>query len=81
MSLTKKYWFPAKRYGWSWGFPSSWQDWLVLVAYAGCLILLVRFVPPSSNCGEFLLGVIGLSVLRTVVCWCTGDGANINESA
>lgn len=24
------YWFPAKRYGWGWGLPSSWQGWVVL---------------------------------------------------
>ncbi len=73
MSLTKKYWFPAKRYGWGWGFPSTWQGWLVLIVYAVCLGLLVHFVPPSSNRTEFLLGVGGLSVLLTIVCWCTGE--------
>ena len=32
-----QYWFPAKRYGWGWGFPMTWQGW---VAFAGFLILL-----------------------------------------
>ena len=30
---TRKYWFPAKRYGWGWGPPSAWQGWAVLVTY------------------------------------------------
>ncbi|RTL39622.1 MAG: hypothetical protein EKK53_16715 [Burkholderiales bacterium] len=28
------YWFPAKRYGWGWGLPRTWEGWFVLVAYA-----------------------------------------------
>jgi hypothetical protein len=29
----KSIWFPAKRYGWGWGFPITWQGWLVLVLW------------------------------------------------
>jgi uncharacterized membrane protein YhaH (DUF805 family) len=25
----KKYWFRAKRYGYGWGLPCSWQGWVV----------------------------------------------------
>jgi hypothetical protein len=27
-----RYWFPAKRYGWGWGMPRTWQGWAVLVS-------------------------------------------------
>lgn len=27
-------WFPAKRYGWGWGFPVTWQGWVFLIAWA-----------------------------------------------
>ena len=27
------YWFPARRYGWGWGLPATWQGWLVLAGY------------------------------------------------
>jgi hypothetical protein len=30
-----KYWFPAKRYGWGWGFPVTWQGWLALAVFLG----------------------------------------------
>jgi hypothetical protein len=33
MSVEKKYWFPAKRYGWGWGIPNVWQGWLVLFVF------------------------------------------------
>ena len=33
MHSDHNYWFPAKRYGWGWGLPISWQGWIVLIAY------------------------------------------------
>ncbi len=42
----RNYWFPAKRYGWGWGPPCSWQGWAVLlvfiVAQAGAVL---RYMP------------------------------------
>ncbi len=35
---SKNYWFPAKRYGWGWGPPSTWQGWLVLGVWFGVLM-------------------------------------------
>lgn len=29
----KSYWFPAKRYGWGWGPPATWQGWVVLLLW------------------------------------------------
>jgi uncharacterized membrane protein YhaH (DUF805 family) len=29
----RRYWFPAKRYGWGWGLPITWQGWVVLVVW------------------------------------------------
>jgi hypothetical protein len=29
----RKIWFPAKRYGWGWGFPCCWQGWLVMLGW------------------------------------------------
>ena len=38
----KRYWFPAKRYGWGWSFPTTWQGWLVMALY---LILILGAIP------------------------------------
>src|SRR5436190_22952130 len=32
------YWFPAKRYGWSWGLPSVSQGWVVMGIFAVLLL-------------------------------------------
>ncbi len=39
MQNERKYWFSAKRYGWGWGIPSSWQGWLVLAAFVALLVV------------------------------------------
>ena len=35
---TKRYWFPAKRYGWGWGPPATWQGWAVLILWLAVLL-------------------------------------------
>nr|WP_321467463.1 hypothetical protein [uncultured Desulfobulbus sp.] len=35
----KRCWFPAKRYGYGWGLPKTWQGWLVLIIYLGLTTL------------------------------------------
>jgi hypothetical protein len=32
MPQDPEYWFPAKRYGWGWGIPVTWQGWVVFAA-------------------------------------------------
>jgi hypothetical protein len=43
-----RYWFPAKRYGWGWGLPCTWQGWLVLAAYLGLMVGAARLCPPRK---------------------------------
>ena len=54
MPNERKYWFPAKRYGWGWGIPSSWQGWLVLAAFVGLLVVGSLLFPPSAKLGAYL---------------------------
>ncbi len=68
-----KYWFPAKRYGWGWGFPSSWQGWMVLCIFI-VLVALGSFVfPPDRQVGLYF-GYVGvLTALLIAVCWLKGE--------
>jgi hypothetical protein len=43
-----RYWFPAKRYGWGWGPPATWQGWVVLGAWVAVLIPVSVFLAPRS---------------------------------
>jgi hypothetical protein len=68
-----RYWFPAKRYGWGWGPPGTWQGWLVLATFfallaAGAVVFLSRQQP-----GSFVLYSAILCVVLVAVCYATGE--------
>ncbi|MCC7067146.1 MAG: hypothetical protein IT523_01690 [Burkholderiales bacterium] len=68
-----RYWFPAKRYGWGWGLPITWQGWLVLAGYVLLALALVRWVSPREHPWMFVAGMTVLSLAFGVVCWWTGE--------
>ena len=49
MQNERKYWFPAKRYGYGWGIPSSWQGWLVLAVFVALLGVGRSFFRPTQS--------------------------------
>ncbi|KQV43042.1 MULTISPECIES: hypothetical protein [unclassified Duganella] len=73
MGEVKQYWFPAKRYGWGWGVPVTWQGWLVLVAYLLAMVggaLLLN--PAHSPLGFLALTTVATSIF-ILVCYLTGE--------
>jgi hypothetical protein len=73
MQAETRYWFPAKRYGWGWGLPSSWQGWLVIVGYLALLALGCMLFPPASRMAAFVGYVAGLTALLIAICWLKGE--------
>lgn len=73
MQSEPRYWFPAKRYGWGWGIPRSWQGWLVLAGFVVLLVLGGLLFPPKRELGFFLAYVVALCVLLTGICWLKGE--------
>ena len=69
----KDYWFPAKLYGWGWGFPSVWQGWLVWACYASGTAALFYFVPPTGHGFLHALLFIGLTLMLVIICWLKGE--------
>ena len=68
-----QYWFPAKRYGWGWGLPSSWQGWVVLVAFFVLLATSAYVFPPKQELAAFLVCTVLLSVVLVAVCLAKGE--------
>ena len=68
-----KYWFPAKRFGWGWGFPNTWQGWLVLVGYVFFIVLAHVFLPTKTKPTEFVACVAFLTVILVIICWLKGE--------
>jgi len=68
----KRYWFPAKRYGFGWGLPCSWQGWLVLGGYV-LLLATGRVLLPPSQTIKFVVYVVALSVVLVAICYAKGE--------
>ena len=73
MPTEYKYWFPAKRYGWGWGIPSTWQGWLVIAGFVGLLAVGPFIFPPATQLGRYLAYAAVLSGALLVVCWLKGE--------
>jgi hypothetical protein len=66
-----RYWFRAKRRGWGWGLPLTWEGWTVLgvwlvLEFAGS-VALVRW--PAA----FVLFSVVMAAVLTAVCWKKGE--------
>jgi asparagine N-glycosylation enzyme membrane subunit Stt3 len=68
-----KYWFPAKRYGWGWGPPRTWQGWLVLVAFFVLLAVGALMLLPKQETGRFLAYTAFLVAVLVAICYITGE--------
>ena len=73
MSNRQAYWFPAKRYGWGWGLPLTWQGWTVLATFIGLLAMGFLTFPPKSELLYLLIYVVLLTVLLVAICWAKGE--------
>jgi hypothetical protein len=73
MNRQRRYWFPAKRYGWGWGLPSAWQGWVVFALYVALVVAICVGYPPKSGVVRFVVLVAVATGLLTLVCWLTGE--------
>jgi hypothetical protein len=73
MEAKAPYWFRAKRYGWGWGLPLTWQGWLAYALYWVLLLLGFALFPPQRELAAFLAYTVGLSALLVVICWLKGE--------
>lgn len=71
--LSKQYWFPAKRYGWGWGLPITWQGWAVFVVFFALLIAGIFLFPPARGTFSFLVYTMLVSVVFGVICYAKGE--------
>lgn len=72
----RNYWFAAKRYGWGWGLPLTWQGWTVVAAYLLVVVGPLAFVgvAPEWVVGSAtLVGVVVGTPLLLLVCLRKGE--------
>ena len=68
-----RYWFPAKRYGWGWSTPATWQGWAVYAVQFLAVFVLFIAASPVDHPALFCGGMAALVVLFTFVCWLKGE--------
>jgi hypothetical protein len=73
MASQGRYWFPAKRYGWGWGLPRTWEGWLVLTIFLVLVVAGVWLFPPVAMPVFFVTYILVLDALLIGVCWLTGE--------
>jgi uncharacterized membrane protein YhaH (DUF805 family) len=72
MNDPKPYWFPAKRYGWGWGPPRTWQGWVVLVVWLGIIISASPWIALKSTM-LFFVFIILMSAVLISICYLKGE--------
>ncbi|SEK32064.1 hypothetical protein SAMN05216359_101416 [Roseateles sp. YR242] len=68
-----RYWFPAKRYGWGWGFPTIWQGQVTLLGFVVLLVAGVFVFPPSDSHWGFLAYVGLVTAILLGICYLKGE--------
>jgi hypothetical protein len=68
-----RYWFPAKRYGWGWGPPTTWQGWFVVAGYVVLAAAGSVVIEPSVRPGLFIVHLLLLTAVMIAVCRAKGE--------
>lgn len=66
------YWFKAKRYGWGWGLPLTWQGWSVFILWPVALMVGGRYLVPR-HLYAFLTFALVMACLLIGICYKTGE--------
>jgi hypothetical protein len=68
----KQIWFPAKKYGWGWGPPCAWQDWVAIAVFVALLAIAAMLLLPG-HFGLWIVAVIVLGTVMIITCLVKGE--------
>jgi hypothetical protein len=63
------YWFPAKRYGWGWGPPITWQGWVFMLAWLALFFAGVGYFIAHRSLMHVPFAALMVSVLLLTCYW------------
>jgi hypothetical protein len=69
----REIWFPAKTYGWGWGFPVHWKGWVFFIAWIAFYIYGVLDFVSRAEMTRFWIFNIAMIVILIGVCWKKGE--------
>ena len=73
MADIPNYWFPAKRHGWGWSYPRTWQGWVVIAIYVALVGAGIPAIPAATRPAVFIAYLLFLTVMLIAVCWLKGE--------
>ncbi len=68
----KRYWFPAKRYGWGWGLPATWQGWVVFIIWIAIIVLASPWLAIRSL-PWFFSFIAMMTAILIAICYIKGE--------
>jgi hypothetical protein len=71
----RSYWFAAKRYGWGWGLPLTWQGWVVYALWIAVLLGSIRFLHLRQHPFGHVAFLIGMIAVLLGICFWKGEPA------
>ena len=72
---SQDYWFPAKTYGYGWGFPTRREGWVVFSIYAVLMLIWPVIFNPVSHTLWFLIGFLTFTAALVAICYWKGEPA------
>ncbi len=79
LAQSPRYWFAAKRTGYGWGLPRSWQGWVVYATWFIGYIAIFPFLNARDHPIRALLSTMGIVVALAAVCYWKGEPVNWNQ--
>ncbi|HEV2701447.1 MAG TPA: hypothetical protein VGV09_07440 [Steroidobacteraceae bacterium] len=72
MTEPQRYWFSAKRYGWGWGPPLTWQGWLIFIGWIAAVFFAATRLLPFHTVA-FAIFTAVMVVLLMLICYLKGE--------
>ena len=71
-----RYWFRAKRYGWGWGLPLTWEGWAVYAVWFGVFLSVFSSLRGPQHRTEHILFVAAMIAALLIICYWKGEPAS-----
>jgi hypothetical protein len=73
MDQGPRYWFAAKRYGWGWGLPLTWEGWVVYIGWFAAFFGGIAALGLRHLQAPHFAFVVAMVTLLVVVCYSKGE--------
>lgn len=73
MDKTPSYWFAAKRYGWGWSLPLTWQGWVVYILWFAVVVGSIPIYGLRNHSFEHFAFLIVMVAVLFGICYWKGE--------